>query len=416
MQTKSRNRWLVCFLGGSFLILLAFYLLFLYKIPYRTGLGIRLNFEKVQTFRSPIKLVLIFEYNKMVILQVNKNLPTINDVLFFSFPESEICEAIGNSLTNFSEGEPCFYVSTQENIYKFDLMGKLVQKFHIVEFQLAEEFIFCNKIDIEGEHLWQLVKSSGEYQEYIMEWNVLKSTLTKKIHKIDLYRNPDPFGRMIIDFGNEAGYYCLDAKELIGNTWINYFPEGLRSDSLVASHAWTSGREDFVSFLDNKYDVSKKITKGSKAKWGSDGYLYFTRGSTQLWRYEPNTIQENPVFCATFFPVYSKFRGPCDLVWDVSRQYMGFLYSIPLCNENEFENTTHFRFGIVLVDCKNYEYIHINSAYLQDLYHSIHQRGIPLSSKIPEYSCPEKDSLPLTNIALFSFKENTDQIEKTKKR
>jgi len=87
---------------------------------------------------------------------------------------------------------------------------------------------------------------------------------------------------------------------------------------------------------------------GTRARWGGDGYAYFTRGSTQLWRWREGNPDPGPVYLLTKYPREGPVfrRG----IWvGRDRNFLAFYYSVPSFISGR-------RSGLVLFDLAEKEY------------------------------------------------------------
>lgn len=118
-----------------------------------------------------------------------------------------------------------------------------------------------------------------------------------------------------------------------------------------------------------------------QAQWGPDGYIYFIRKGTQLWRVKPGNPPE-AVYKATGFARGGRTSYGNELVFNADRTCLAFCYRVPIHemerNKYGFQNSLYgtVRCGVVIIDLKENEYLHIPASRFYNIYRDLDSKGL----------------------------------------
>ena len=110
--------------------------------------------------------------------------------------------------------------------------------------------------------------------------------------------------------------------------------------------------------VDHRTGEAMEIAQGSAAVWGSDGYVYFCRGTTRLWRCRSNGEKKELVYAAGPAPdgplggIRAASEGLDLLAMSTDRSLVAFRYHFGPVRK------TPEQFGMVYVDLKRREFLH----------------------------------------------------------
>lgn len=303
------------------------------KLPYRFGPGMCLDFKETEALSNQVHLLASFDSYEVNFEGYIKEYE-FSSPFYHVYPHDK---PFAQDYYNIFGADSCgssFYACDSDKLYEMDWSGAVKRSINISEFRLMPEddYVFGSYLTVAEDSIWVPVYSQNGLPKLVMEWNLYESPENRMIHEFKwAEESPNMFGEVGLEFTNEygewieVGLYHLDAKEIVNTSWAEYYDRDFKSESLVASHDGCSDRDSFI------YQISpdqskKKITWGSMALWGSDGYLYFTRGSSQLWRWNSNDGKIEKVFSASKQTVPCEICRHCRLLSDKSRRYFVFLY------------------------------------------------------------------------------------------
>lgn len=346
------------------------------------GPGMLLPLTKVTGFSRKISLLSTVDHDKVILTNYSREGYLSSRVI------SPQTKSIGNEHRRYfpsfairPDGSR-FFIGSGEEIVEYDSCGEYVRRVAIGEFDLEphEDRLF-GSIQASNSQLWLQLGSFLESEYLIVEWLFDKEPGTREIVRVDLTTETDPFGLRSLTFEHSGGFYTLDAKEVVGRLWAECnVSDILASDSVLLSSDLANSRGDRISILDISKNSKRDVTWGAMARWAADGYIYFVRGSTQLWRCKPGEKPE-AVYLATRAVRGGKECAGHELIFNHDRTCLAFCYRVP-CKEIS-GSTPHpgglesgnMRCGVLLIDLKNLEYMEVSAEDFYDIYLDLNSKG-----------------------------------------
>jgi len=365
------------------------------------GPGMVLPFREVTAFSRPAQLIMVLMPHKAVLMNVSGN---------SGLSYSELHEPSRFSLQNLSDygffpgaaiavrpNGSKFYISTADQLAEYDKTGSLSHLISIAEFRVGPgKYIFGETVQASNERLWLSVQSlpRRHSRHFVIEWQPGNDPNTREIGPEAVLWTVAPSRRQAFVFGEKTGLSDLDTNSFIEKPWNMYcFADFTEADGLLLSGVLASDKYDRVALFDLGKDSQKDITWGAQAQWGSDGYIYFKRGSTQLWRCKPDKTKPEPVYLATRVPRGGDSGIGNELKLSHDRTFLSFFYRVPHPSGEE-------RRGLVLLGLKNKEYTDLDSETFCRLYPGPRSQKIAfVDGEIKQLEKPTKNFWFLINMA-----------------
>jgi len=193
-----------------------------------------------------------------------------------------------------------FFVVCALCMYEVAPDGGILRRMTTDDFQLGESR-FGSPAVAGGNRLWFTIQSSAEMKYTVVEWCVDRPPATRAIGPEAMSWAVCPAERRLYVTGERRGVYSFDANEFIDKPWsasgpcMDYCPER----GLLVSGIFGDRKSGPIINIDVALDREAILPWGGQAKWGCDGFVYFIRGSTQLWRCRGTSGEPEPVFAAT---------------------------------------------------------------------------------------------------------------------
>ncbi len=252
-----------------------------------------------------------------------------------------------------------FYVGTNKELLQFEQTETLVRSIPIEEFDIGTgKHVLRSKIALSDDTLWTTVWSTvpndntpvPKYAQ-VMQWKV---TTAPHERKMSFRFNPNMSWavdkknqRVFIPKDGVVEYSFADMSEkLVCNEYYS-FVDFDPNYGLLLSHAYPN-KNGWIVRKDLETGNKQKICKGERAQWGTNGWVYFCRGSNQLWRVKFSDNLEQPVYLHS--RTINRNSGiPGVLTFNKDKSLLSFFYR----DEKSFRKE---EWGLVLIDLKNKEW------------------------------------------------------------
>lgn len=283
--------------------------------------GMNLSFEKTESFNAEINL--FFKSSTDDLCRVNISAPT--NVLVEQDEKEVYLSKLLSPLVITPDGKKLF-VCKPHTIIEYNSKGSFVREVKVLDFNLHKsDDILKGIIAITNNRMWIEVYNRFGLKglnRYIVEWPFFKEPEIRfvgprfynfcGIDKINgkAFLSPPV---LIFDF-HEKSYQTID---VFGDAYFHnyqYVDYVSEKGLLLSKRQWEKDAEICLVSLEN--NSKKQINGGICAFWGIDGHIYFLKGSTQLWRYNMESQQEEPVYIATK-KIHSEHRTNIKTIIDV---------------------------------------------------------------------------------------------------
>lgn len=338
-------------------------------LHYAPALGMVMPLKEVTTFSRPAHLVISFIPYKLVLMNVSNE----SGVSYRELPEPN--QSTSKILSDYSfypgaaivvcpDGSR-FYVCMADVLAEYDSIGSFLRPISITEFELGPgKHIFGKTTEASNDKIWLSVESlpRRDSKHFIIEWQPDKIPNTRQVGPQAFSWTIAPLREKVFVFGEKTGIFDLDTREFAPKSWNMYSSADFtQANGLLLSDDRPEDKYDRIAWVDLANGSEVDITWGGEAQWGPDGYIYFKRGSTQLWRCKPDEGKCEPVYLATRIAKGGDWGIGNELKFSHDRTFLAFFYRIPLSSGKEHR-------GLVLIDLKNGEYLELDSKDFSCLY------------------------------------------------
>lgn len=267
----------------------------------------------------------------------------------------KITPIVGHSFATKIENKS-FYFLTQDEAVEIDADMNVVRRFSIHDYgnELSDS-TFGGNCQIHDKRLWFSAKTKigpNKIEYLVYEWDTTKPPSQAKFcgasdndfWLIDSTKN------RIITTGEKVAISDIALKFTYKTIYKSYTCVDLDNEKgLLLSNGPLSENKDIMIY-NPETDEEKILAKGTVAIWGNADYIYFSRGTSQLWRLDITTNKEEPVYMATEKEVIGD-PYPVLPVMDKNKEFLAFFCSIPQ------ENSNFPRLEVVLFDLVKGEYV-----------------------------------------------------------
>lgn len=323
-----------------------------------------LPYNKVNNFNDDVCLLTSFMAKAVIIHDIgSKNNPwkEVVESHSLAFRQKGITQ---QAIASCPDGSR-YYICTCDKvgICKAD---RVIETIPIEAFNLdGKEYRFCWKAYASNDRLWlYTIKMNDPNIFLVIEWNIESPPSSKKITTFS-----GDWEDSYID-SNTGRLFIADDADEIRKQYHYDFIHGIFFDfndayGLLLSSSVADNICDNIFFRKSGKSPYEIMTWGGQAQWGSDGYIYFLRGSTQLWRKKLSESDPELVFRSTDSVIeYRNYYGH-ELKIDASRRYLAFSYNI---DSDGTGYPMNYYNGLLLIDLARKEYIHFTPSKLRDKY------------------------------------------------
>jgi hypothetical protein len=326
------------------------------------GTGMALKLQQVPAFSRSAAFIATFHRNKGILMNVSNdnkssyhefNLGPIYDSAFL--PPAAIAVRPDGSR---------FYICIDEMLGEYDSSGKLLRKIAIDKFGFKDTK-FGQEAQASNDCVWF---TAGDV---IVEWESSKPAHTCVLGPSAFVWTVDPAGHIVFLRGPKDGIFDFGTMEFDEKLWNEYglFCDFAEARGLLLSNVLSCEKDDTIVLMNLEDGEIKELSWGAQAQWGPDGYIYFVRGNTQLWRYKPSEYDAEPVYLATKLPQGDKEGYLHVLKLSHDRTFLAFYFWCRPSADFELKGITvdPKRHGLVLIDLKKREYIEIKGESLRPI-------------------------------------------------
>lgn len=334
------------------------------------------SFKKVSYFSRPVRLILSIEPSNVSVLDLaDANSLTLTRLYdpsgIYSMPLFRYQYSPPHCVEVLEGGER-FYVWNFKELYEYDKELNLLRCIDVNDFELDGDHSFFTQRYSTSDCLYLSVEPNDRSAKdiSIVKWQLEKEPNEREIGPEAYTWSVDPNENKVVTFIFDSGIYDFNAGKYTKKMWESSLYASYMGDSkFILSDTFASDRYSKVRILDISTNADETITWGAEAQLGCDDYIYFKRGSTQLWRYDLKSENIERVYFTSF--IKSGWTGICnrELVLSYDRTMLAFFYRIPSLLSNEKEKR-----GLVIFDLVNKEYIELTSkdfcGFFPDIYNS----------------------------------------------
>lgn len=264
----------------------------------------------------------------------------------------------------------------------FSLDGFLSMQYSISDFNIDSSIHeFGGLLATQANSLLLSVEPIADNHVGVICWDTGHSTADSVFRYYDMSKEPDPFGRVILDLGTEGGVYTVDSQNFKNR---NSFGEYIVSTGIDGS----------IFQVTKDLSAHKKLNlHGGEPMWGNDNLIYYTKRGSELWRYNINSMKTERVFSSGLVQLRNEKVVYRQLHQFNDRKCMAFLYINPAPDKmvNSFEA---YRCGIFIFDTEHNEYIDLPPEWFYNIYMNLHNKDrIELPSRIYSYLTQKKHFL-----------------------
>lgn len=337
----------------AFLALLIFLSIALLIFPgFFRGKGLFLKFDRVDNFSKPASIITIFR-NEVSIVDVSYSKgPSLKKTLFF---DSNDFHRFRNIIAACPDGSK-FFIGSNDKLTEFEPSGKVIREITLSSLGF-DGYQFGNQAQASNDYLWFSI------DDKVIEWNLHRDPNTRLIGPDCFVWSVDPSKRRIFLRGMENGIFSFENMLFKEKKWDEYglFSDFIEDKGLLFSNILAPGKGYRGIFINLDNGKSQELPWGAQAQWGSDGYIYFIRGNSQLWRYKIGQNKPEPVYLATRMPQGGKEGSLNVLKMSYDRTLIAFYFWKPSKQVvQEYFNPNPKRYGLVLIDLENHECIEIS--------------------------------------------------------
>ena len=265
-----------------------------------------------------------------------------------------------------------YYILKENNLVEYDAGGNITKKLSATDLGLdLEKYAFGKIIAVSGNRIWLTLnhwvpgeKGASSNRDTVLEILLHDIDNSAVFHELGFYKC------IAIDTNKEDMYivrtypkFCVDIYDLKSKTyvtklencngayvrnitWVDYCD----TKGLLLS-LWYYNKKSKVFHMDLNTGGFSEIAKGVNAWWGSDGYAYYLRGHTQLWR---NKLNGEPELVCGLTKKPKGRNGYIQALWFSNDSSFGiFSYQVPLSGKR-------FTDGRVYFDVESKEYLHVS--------------------------------------------------------
>ena len=350
-KVVSLKKGMICFLCTGIFSVIAFW----FSGQYFYGPDMVIStFKEVETFTRDISLLSTVDRGRII----QTNLTQKSDLSSICVDQNlDTGDGSYSPYTTFAitPDNSRFYVFKRIFVNEYDNKGQLLRRLAMPEFDL-NSYKYCRieKALASHDKLGVLLSfgTNVHCKDVFIKWQINDQIPVPEVLPIDPDNNGDPFC--------EHGF-ILDSQD---------------NCSVFDNVSLSS-----LSKMDLAQKTKNDIISG-QAKWASDRYIYFIRKATQLWRVKPGFSPE-AVYKSTGFARERDMRFSRELVFDTDRTCLAFCYRVPVYESNESvirDNYTQMfgavSCGVVIIDLKTNEYLHMPANTFYYIYRELHAKGL----------------------------------------
>lgn len=228
-----------------------------------------------------------------------------------------------------------FYVGADNVLYEFDPSLDIRRQIAISEFGFdPAEYSFSGYAYAFKDLLWITAKkqSNPEYRPqyyFVIQWDTATSPETRKVSPT--YKFPgrwtiDPVLHMLYVPGRHIMYHNFDTGETEFKDYGFYAYADYRDHQLLLS-GMPEQKNYPITLLDLRTQQTTFLDTGAIARWGNEGTIYYSKGTTKLWKMELADRQPQPLYQATRFTWY--WPAMSNIEVSESGRYLSFVYAKP---------------------------------------------------------------------------------------
>lgn len=263
---------------------------------------------------------------------------------------------IYNSSIEYNSYLNTIYLTAYNDIVILDIDFNIINSIPIDSFINGNNYFLDVPIQSSGQYLWfnalKIIKGNNgsiKYNIYLIEWNQGKPTNTC-IKSPEIYTKQWvilPEFRKAIILEKNVRIMDLSTSQSITTEWSGY--DRVDYDNKyggILSHTSENSRLP-IKYFNIETNTEKDLAIGNMAVWGSDGYVYYCVGTTQLWRCKTDGSKEEPVILLTKKPIWPKsdfavLKTGCD------RTFLSWFFCMA-----HFSRVSEY--GIILLDLQSKE-------------------------------------------------------------
>jgi len=368
-RLKAKRLFWAVFLLACILCLLVWY----FVLPGHVGMN--LPFRKVDRFEEGLSLMANFGTKDVIRMELGKPGGTWEEIAESNGLVSRFDNHSLPAIAACPDGSR-YYITVGDllGIFEDDLLKQIIP---IEDFGFGDgEYFFGYIAFASQERLWFSAKRRGDLfgDCFLVEWSVEKKPGTRKIGPVSLDWHVDPDSRQVFVHGVKSGIYDFGAESFEEIKWDDSYFDYDKEHGLLISSAGADSTYQQIVLTDIDYGSKEDVTWGGQAQWGCDGYIYFLRGSTQLWRIKPGEERAEAVFLATkWVDEYKDYYGHA-LIMDAGRRYVAFAYNITNDKGNLYP--LNYKSGLLLLDLVEQEYMEFKPEELSERYLEMYLQGI----------------------------------------
>jgi ankyrin repeat protein len=249
------------------------------------------------------------------------------------------------------------YVCTKSHLLEFDGSITLIRKIPVAAFGLdSNVHAFSGPAYASNDCLWLTVErherraaSLTAVEKSLLQWyaDTPPETCTKGPKVAGKWSMDTQTGR-VFTTRPSCGIYDLESGAFNEQVWGAYTQLDFHKEyGLLLSNDRTSSG-GVITRVDLEETSRVELVNGADAHFGCDGYLYFIREDTQLWRCRTDGDDVGPVFLGPS-SVGPAAASAGRIMFSTDRRFLAFFYDVPTRNGRQERAT-------VLLDLMTQEY------------------------------------------------------------
>ncbi|UCE08365.1 MAG: hypothetical protein JSW07_10240 [bacterium] len=368
IKTSSRRFILVVFFAIAITVL-AYGL----HIASKGPVGIRANFVQVRHFNKKLSLIASFEKNKVFLLDIDGETKSCKEICESKGLGKKFDSHFGVSILVKPDSSG-LYVTLDDELVEYDFSGNIIRKFSTNDFALGKgEYEFGEVASPLKDKVWLMANELSDYNPFFLAWDDKSPPKSRVIGPHAYFGYPDPSGKNLIFFGPRSGLFDAVNDIVTPKSWgeFSFCDFEVNGNQLLLSNRYSVSKYSKIVIQTADGIKTKKLTWGANAQYAPDGYIYFVRGTSHLLRVDPETMRIEIVYAASKTikkPKWSISRRRL-LASSPDRTYLAFRYRVP------YSIRAGSRWGIVLLDLNNREYIDLSAKEFNQLYQQMLTQG-----------------------------------------
>lgn len=250
-----------------------------------------------------------------------------------------------------------FYTFMGDQMAEYDSSRSHIQTVASGEFGFpGKAFGACAQAS--NRHLW------FSLNDKIVEWGLDEPPTTCVVGPEALLWTVDSARHRAFIRGRlDDGIYDFGKNTFSTRLWQDkgLFSDFTESSGLLLSEISASSKHHTITMVDPDKATTLALPWGAQAQWGFDGYVYFVRGSNQLWQCKPDSGTPQAVYLDTKRVVGGNQGYLHVLRLSYDRTFLAFYFWSKPSTKYRYREFAPdpSRHGLVLIDLKNQEYIEL---------------------------------------------------------